>query len=223
MYKIILTLLLLSCCRAVPAQNNSGQQIPTPNQYKHELGLLFGSGSSNGSPGLIGLQYTKWKNDYKSYRLFLAYGNYRETNSKEFYHFYNDTAWEANRLLHSDLVVIGGALQVQRNLYKRIYMFAALEARLGYGHRQQDIRIMKYYYGKPQGVEDGYLVDYGNFGNIFYAGFVPCIGIKAQYKRIGIAIDVAPIVSAITATSNAGTFEISIGNANTRLFLNYRF
>src|SRR5207244_3903333 len=127
----------------------------------------------------------RWINSNKGYRVFAAYGNYNSANATDGF-VVADTAIIKKDATHAGLAVLGGALQIQRHFYKKVYLSAAVEMRAGYGTGFTDTTITKYYHYKDLDAQEATGSRGTGVLHTFYAGLSPCIGGKLQFTRFTI-------------------------------------
>ncbi len=217
--RVPLLMIFFFFCQYALAQTTG--HIAEKRSYRPELGLFVeqAKGPFTAGVNLSGLQYIVRRNEYKSYRFFLAYGHLRTGERKELWPIAYDTVAEVRYIFRSRMPMLGAAVQAQRNFYRNIYLFAALEARAGYGKRELESSVVKYHRGLITEF-DTYksTVDYGS---LFYAGFVPTLGIKAQFKRVNLGAEAWPGMVTVSISNNFADFDMTLGNLSARLFLNY--
>jgi hypothetical protein len=198
----------------------------------NEIGLFTVSpiasmyNDNNSNTGLSGLQYTRWINRNKGYKIFAAYGNYNSVHATDGF-VVADTAIIRKTATNANLAVIGGALQAQRHFFKKVYLSAAVEIKAGYGAGYTDTTITKYYHYKDLNVIEAT----GSRGtgalHTFYAGLSPCIGAKLQFKRLSVGLDMLLELLSYTSTQYPTTtgniLDLDLNKINSRIFINYRF
>jgi len=215
------------------AQTEAGTAT-AQNDRKNEIGIFMhnymGHASTNNTDvSMMGVQYSRWKNERVGYRIMAAYGNnyaigdvFRKTVNI-------DTFIDMRTRRVVDMLKIGGAAQIQRKFYKRVYLFAAVELNVGYGKGQQDTLIDKTY------MTSSY--HYENSGDIFgrpaadvkmwHVSLLPTVGAKLVFSRITAGVEFYGIdatFSSVTVNNRSqGLFDFDMGNIGQRLFLNYRF
>ena len=131
--------------------------------------------------------------------------------------------------LNVTMPIIGVGIEGQHPLYRYVYMFAAIDVRVGYGGStidstiavtMPDNMIPRPYYGNMTIITD----KSGPIAHMLYAGIATYPGIKVQLKRIAAGLDFPFLVffTDVLKTSKAdyenSGFSFSIG-----LFANYRF
>lgn len=205
-----------------------------PNDRKNEIGIFthnsMGNTSTNSTEvNMMGVQYSRWKNERVGYRIMAAYGNnyaigdvFRKTVNV-------DTFIDMRTRRVVDMLKIGGAAQIQRKFYKRVYLFAAVELNAGYGKGQQDTLIDKTY------MTSSY--HYENSGDIFgrpaldatmwHISLLPTVGAKLVFSRITAGVEFYGVDATFSSVKvnkqSQGIFNFDIGNVAQRIFLNYRF
>jgi hypothetical protein len=227
----VLALSFVFTSSSLSAQEVTSEKQISPKIKSREVGAFvqynLGPASSQGDLNLTGLQYSKWITPTKGYRFSVSYGHYKSREQAETYA-KSDTAVQVSHISQADLLVIGGAWQVQRKFYKRLYLFAALEMKAGYGSRELDTITTKYYTFKNGRGQDGFNTGWGSKNNMLYADLAPSVGAKLQFNRISIGTEfVFDLASYNSGTYPDGTgmsvFNLNLGKTSSRLFVNYRF
>lgn len=208
--------------------------------HKHELGV-FGQtnpyGNGNEDMNFAGLQYKTWANEHLGLRFLAAYSDYNFKSSKFYQGASSDTSVSKWAQTHISLGVIGGGIEAQRRFFKRVYLFAAIEMRVGYGNGTIDTSIEKAYTyttpSTPQMPSATYSAVYGygagrGNANMFYLGVSPSIGAKLQFNRlcIGLEMQAAQLSVKSIKYDNApsyGVTDFELGNISHRFFINFRF
>lgn len=239
--------LIIASLSAFPAiaQNDDEQEtIPASTKIaidrKHELGV-FGQTNpySNGNDymNFAGLQYKTWANEHLGLRFIAAYSDYNYKSSKFYQGTSSDTSVSKWADTHISLGVIGGGIEAQRRFFKRVYLFAAVEMRVGYGNGTIDTSVEKAYTyttpSTPQMPSATYSAVYGygagrGNANMFYLGVSPSIGAKLQFSRLcmGIEMQAAELSIKSIKYDNApsyGVTDFQLGNISHRFFVNFRF
>ncbi len=208
--------------------------------HTHALGLLVESNSmfardGNAELATVGLQYNKRRKKL-SYKLTAGYASYdQEPHGNGFNSIIQDTAIRKTPKTKIDMVMIGGGLEVQRQFYRKLYFFAGVELRAGYGSGTVDTTITKEYYVPLVNPYTGMAVaaiadaSYGKTGTdatLFYLGITPYFGLKLEFKRFILGTDFKNYV-AFTAlhdrTGATGNVDFSSSNISQSFFVQYKF
>lgn len=207
------------------------EQTKPVKERKNEIGL-FGQ-TSNGFDNdltMAGVQYKKWVRPNMAIRALIAHGAHHSyDHSPGLINIIGDTVLTKNLNSRVNMVFIGGGVEAQRHFYKKIYLFAGLELRAGYGSGYMDTLYSKQY--KEQGSSryttsvDGIRSSTPNI-NMTYVGFSPSIGAKFQWSRITLGAEIFPGEMAFNSRNVSGT-TTSLMDLNTdlrqRVFLHFRF
>eukprot|EP01136_Pigoraptor_vietnamica_P019384 Opistho-1_new@414 len=232
--KNLLFALGFSACSITGFAQTEAGNATAQNDRKNEIGIFMhnamGSASINSTDvDMMGIQYSRWKNERIGYRIMAAHGNnyaigdvFRKTVNV-------DTFIDMRTRRVVVMLKIGAAAQIQRKFYKRVYLFAAVELNVGYGKGKQDTLIDKTY------MTSSY--HYENSGDIFgrpasdvkmwHVSLWPTVGAKLVFSRIAAGVEffgVDATFSSVTVNKRSqGLFDFDMGNVGQRLFFNYRF
>ena len=175
--------------------------------------------------GILGVHYKKMENERKGFRIIAGYSGYNEFRRPFSVSSLGDTTIESYTRTNINLAIVGGGVEMQRHFYKRIYLFAAMELRGGYGTGNQDTLQQRL-----SGTGTPYMPEvHGGSGNasMLYVGFMPSIGAKLQFKRLTIGLEFSGVEASfrkitVAGGPNFGTSDMSLGTFTHRLFLNYK-
>lgn len=226
--------MLLTICMASTGLAYAKDEVINKKTYKsHELGVMMQAhladigNSYNTDIGLIGAQYKKHVTSNYGYRLMAGYGIYNHESAVYKAGSLRDTIYENNATTTINLGIIGGALEAQRQFYKKVYFFAAVELRAGYGKGHVDTSIHKSY------EQNSILVNTTQsstaFPNVsmFYMNLAPTGGIRLQLSHLVLGAEFYPINLTYQNQSNNNngrrTSFFDLGNAGQRFFVHYRF
>jgi hypothetical protein len=175
---------------------------------------------------LAGVQYKKILNDKKGFRLIAGYSSYNGPEMAFSRGTSGDTAVDRFTETNINLGIVGAGIEMQRHFYKKVYLFAALELRGGYGSGSHDTLVRKtsssgmpYAFGTKEGRADATMV---------YVGLMPSIGTKLQFKKLTVGTELSGIESSykqqrIENRSSYGVMDVMAGQFSQRIFVNYRF
>lgn len=232
--KKILIALLLTGNYVATAQE--AEQLATKPLYvrKNELGLMgeshFNQNVNAGDISFCGIQYKHWVKPNMGYRLILAYGEFFENYYPTIQGKFGDTVIETSRQTTIPNVIAGLGVEMQRKFYKRVYLFAAVEARAGYG-------TGKYSYVTSERIENNQFNQYASttftpdaYARMFTVNVAPSIGAKIQFRSIcfgtelsAIQLGYKNIYYSQNFPSYMSTSGFDAGMFRQRFFLHYRF
>ncbi len=207
-----------STTKKIPSRKNEigfGYRIPTFNNFNNEAGI-----------DLMFKHYTK---PSKAFRIMAGYQNLQFRKSSSEYKALSDTLTISSKVYDFNTFFIGGGLQLQRHFYKRIILTAAVDTRFHMG--SGDLNAIKEY-KSLSGLYSPISSTSSSLGAIkaFKWDLYPSIGAKFEFSRINFGLELTaqfmqyysfvPQTSAITPLS---LFDLDLGNAISRIFINYRF
>ena len=213
-----------------------GQDAKTKN---NELGLFI---EANGSYSDLdsrayGLQFKKAKKNNKAYRFHALYRKNSTLNDPFQYTIVQDTIKTKQMKLENNSFYVGCGIEQQRQLYKKCYMYASLDARIGYG--KADI----YQISNSKVIDTLNKVYYNNaFRNystkekitgINYSwiglDILPSIGSKIVLQHLVFGIETGLNLSNSyhmqkgSNIQNYSIYDLNLSYLNYRVFVNYRF
>ncbi|MBS1773339.1 MAG: hypothetical protein JST82_10805 [Bacteroidetes bacterium] len=225
-------LLTALCCTAsltTFAQSTPSDKIQSQSkERKNEIGIFthnnIGNISSTGDVDILGVNYNRWITPNMGYRIIGGYGMYNSLGSVFQKSVVLDTFIDKNIKTHINMAVIGGGLQAQKNVFKKVYLFAAVELRGGYGSGTSDTVTTKSYKDKDFYTSD-VLNRIGTSNNMFYLGLSPSVGIKLSGKRLSFGVELYGLNLSYYNISKPGgsTGNFDMGTISQRLFVNFRF
>ena len=224
MIKITLPILLFLSAFSLAAQE---QNVPLLKPMNKELGL-FGQTEGAGNNhymNMVGFQYKHWRNEHLGLRLIGAFAQYN-SNGSELQYITGDTSFSRQEQIHVNMPVVGVGVEAQRHFYRRIYLFAALELKGGYGNGNADT-----IFSKATGLVQPGAQPFERIGHydasLLHIGMSASIGARAQFKRLGLGLELLPIQASYNRTSGNGRHngitDLNFGSFSQRISLNYRF
>lgn len=218
-------------CTLISSQAIAQETKPAavPAERKNEIGLMGQTNLSGNAENiaLMGLQYNRWVTPHLGYRIIGAYGNYINSSATITYAPSPDTIINKTEHLNIHMPIVGAGLTAQRQFYKRVYLFAAMELKGGYGGGNTDTLIKTTYGTAPNG-NDSYEFKGGNNKvNMMYLGLSASIGAKLQYSRMCFGIELLPVqmnyqyINYGNRKNSSGNFDL--GSFSQRLFVQFRF
>lgn len=213
------------------AQDPTSDLTKMPKPKLNELGLL---GETNFDIGdvsaTIGVQYKRWTTNNRAYRLNFSYGEYNGGYRSEWLGVSGDTLMERQSVSQVPVFYLGGGIEAQRRFFKRVYLYAAIDVRVGYGSGTTTDNIVRtvvkdnssFTSVTPEGFPDK--VTY------FSAGAAPYIGAKLQFNRISFGTEITAVQTELVSIndptrfySTSTTINMDLGTFSQRLYLLYRF
>ncbi len=181
---IMTAALAVALSATATAQETSNE--PAPVNRKSEIGLMgetsFGNNNNDNIDGMAGIQYKKWVKPNAGYRIIVAYGQYSNFSTPKVLSKTGDTVTETHRRTEIPVAIVGGGLEMQRHFYKRIYLYAAAELRVGYGRGSYDSIVVK----RSEGTNYADAVTGARINGVslFSVAAAPSIGAKFVFNRI---------------------------------------
>jgi hypothetical protein len=158
-----------------------------------------------------------------------GYQNLQFRMSSREYKALSDTLTISSKVYDLNSFFIGGGLQLQRHFYKRIVLTAAVDTRFHIGSGDlnsiNEYKSLSGYYSSISSTST-------SLGAVraFKWDLYPSIGAKFEFSRINFGLELTsqfmqyysfvPQTSAITPLS---LFDLDLGNAISRIYINYRF
>lgn len=228
MKNILLVLTLMSPTALLSAQEAS-KKILT--ERKHEIGIFSHinsmSSGSYGNMDMQGVQFKLWKNETIGFRVLAGYASYNNFSSPFSVKTLSDTVVERSTQTNIGLGTIGFGVEAQRRFYKRVYLYAAMELRGGYGRGTTDTVTVKRLVNP-----NNYYSEATNGGralaDMFYINLSPSIGAKLNFNRISFGVEVYGVNLGYQSISygngpTTGMGDFDMGNVSQRVFINFRF
>ncbi len=220
----MLTLTFPAGIHAQSTETTTSQKTSTS-----EIGI-FGQtefSQSNTNLSMMGIQFKKWMNEHVGFRVLGGYASYDALQAP---FFIGGAAGEAEERYVShqiSLGILGVGVEAQRQFYKRLYLFAGLELKGGYGSGTADT-IIKTAYKHHGHYESNWDLNNGS-GNatMTYLDFMPSIGAKIQFSKLTFGVETSGVMMNYTsiATGNVSSsmtgFEMG-GYMIHRGFISYR-
>jgi hypothetical protein len=205
-----------------------------PKQRANEIGLFgqaVATGGYNSALSIAGVQYKKWLRPNTGIRAILAHGNYYSSlHTPTNISISGDTIINENLRTRVNMVFLGGGIEAQRHFYKRVYLFAGLELKGGYGSGYTDTLYEKQYKESGHSTYTKDILDIRSGTpnvNMTYLGFSPSIGAKLQWNRLVIGAEIFPAEMSVTFTNTSGlqtsSSDFNMGDLKQRIFIHYRF
>lgn len=240
---------LLATCMAtmgaIAQENATIDILPVAKKvHKNEIGLLgetpFGNSASgnylyagSGSyQGRVAIQYKRWVKENMGYRASLGYADYSGSSGRNYIGKKGDTTFQS--FYRNRVPVVFGSIgvEMQRQFYKRVYLYAAVDLQVGYGNgTNESVRTTEV-------LNNNNLYDHRYYNEtitstasatVFNAGVVPFVGAKFNFSRISFGTELSGIRMEYNSVTSAlqpmpgGVGEFSLGDFRQRFFVNYRF
>jgi hypothetical protein len=222
--RAIICLLLLTTV-AAPYTTQAQDKYYKPN----ELGLV-GEGSLNGGPSTTaGIKYNRWNKKNIGFHIIAAYSNYNQLDYTSTRSYTADTAITSQKYRNIDMAVLGFGIDAQRQFFHRIYLYASLEVRAGYGSGSIDSSVSKYYNFTQPGYDLTITSTTGagsTPAKMFYIGFSPAIGAKVVFNKITVGTEINDFATYTNLQVNnvhTSSTDINLSAINQRIFVQYRF
>lgn len=190
---------------------------------KNEAGIFTEIGKNRGN---YGIQYKTWIKSWMGIHVNASYGRQEEDNHgnlKPLY--YNDTILLRNLSTSYKLMNLGIGIDVRKQFYKNLFLYASMDLTGGYGKGESDTTGTFYYNNQEFPVFENQ--DQDVTLKKFYLNWLPTVGIQWNLKRFAIGTDVSIIRNAMTIESRGGhsttLFDMEIGDFSQRLYIHYRF
>lgn len=195
-----------------------------------EIGI-FGQtefSQSNVNLSMAGIQFKKWMNEHVGFRVLGGYASYDALQVPFFIGGAQGEAVEHYVNHRISLGMLGVSVEAQRQFYKRLYLFAALELKGGYGTGSGDTIV------KTASRHHGHYEASWDFNNgaanatMTYLDFMPSIGAKIQFSKLAFGVEVSGVMMNYTSIStgnvrNGGMADFSAGGYMVhRGFISYR-
>lgn len=216
------------------------EQTPKRVPGKNEIGL-FGeifnnSGNTNSNYATYtGLQYKRWAKPNIAYRITGAAGGFNNNSMPRFVDKRGDTLIQSRTYANVPMFFAGGGVEVQRQFFKKVYLYAAIEVLAGYGRStydeilskelQKDITPFTPYpyptYYESSKIKSGEV-------SAFALDVTPFIGGKINFKRLCVGTEISIMKPGIQSVKYSDmpaytTADFSAGNFRQRVYLNFRF
>lgn len=230
MKKTFLIALMLGISLTTQAQETDLKAEPDLKQRKNEIGFTTQTdmfSTMYNSNSLHAIQYKRWKNQHFGARFLLGYGDYQtDEHFRPIYTRDNDTIIRSLPVTYSTLGFAGVGLEAQRQFYKRVILFAAVEARFGFGSGSVDTATEYSHDNYSKYVREPYAST--TTADIFTAYLTPTIGGKIEFKRINFGTELALNLMQYTSATytnmpTTSTFIVDLTKLNPRFFVHYRF
>lgn len=221
------------------AQDTEREQV-TPKRVpgKNEIGFfteIFNTNNwyNSNYSATAGLQYKRWAKPNIAYRIMGSLGHYSQQSAAYFKEKRNDTVFQTQNYANIPMYFAGGGVEVQRQFYKKVTLYAAIELKAGYGAGTseeveiQEVQQASYPYGSPIYHHQSNTLR-TNDVSAFVMDVTPFIGAKLNFKRLSLGTEISVIKAGFEHVNydnmpNYGTGNFDAGNFRQRLYLNYRF
>ena len=201
-----------------------------------ETNSMF-SGIGNPVVSTAGLQYNKWTKKHIGFVVTLGYGNYVHDPASGLTVLIGpDTLKTKTVNSNVNLGMVGFGIQAERRFYKKVYFFAGIQLRAGYGSGKTDTTMSREYNYTQIDPVTGFTYQntatssYNKTGtgiSMFYLGFTPSIGAKLEFKKFCVGTEFMNYFTYRSLKPNNGTasnmVDFDFGNITQRLFVQYKF
>lgn len=228
----ITALLILLGWQATGKQNDTAHFKRPPG--KNEMGIFidpFVYEHANGYSVPLGIQYKRWATEHLGYRIIVGFGDYFNDGDRQLLEVKNDTAFSSQTSTSMTMAFLGGGLDMQHKFIGKSYLYAAVEARFGYGSGYTHNTIAKETAYSSQDTNFYYAEYTPNFSydvTKFVVNISPYIGCKLNLKRLVLGTEISAIVTGITHSAispgfSNTNFDFDIGRFQQRFYISYRF
>lgn len=233
MKKIMIGALLMCMTTGIVAQDIQPEELPT--FRKNEIGVtaeLDAFNSTLNSTTFQALQFKHWKNEHYGARFLVGRGDFQSTyDFPQYYQVSNDTVYKKTPLTNGNMGIVGVGLEAQRQFYEKVYLFAAIEGKFGFGSGRVDtltersVESPQHPLQHPVGpIPAASPVSV----SMFYAGLTPTFGAKFQFRHITFGSEMAwNLLNYTNITygnqSPRSLMDLDMSRLSPRFFVNYRF
>lgn len=225
-------LLVLMCiCLGTGAY---AQQTDTTSPYlKNSGGIIlqpsFGDANSNESG--VGLQYKRWVKPFMAIRTNVTYNKWQTAPSSHPTHIAGNVLYEGSEQSNINMFNLGVGAEVQTRFYKRVYLYAAVDIRAGYGSGtyQYFEQATQYLPDNTKLISNPKLVSESGITK-WSISSIPFVGVKMLFKRIEFGTELSAIYTGVEHTSPTAlrpykitNVEAYIGQLLQRVYIHYRF
>lgn len=235
MKRTITALVATLMCATAIAQTTDATTAEQPKARKNEIGVTaeldaFNSGLN--STTFQALQFKRWKNEHFGARFLIGRGDFQSTyDFPPYYQVKNDTVYKKTPITFTSMGIAGVGLEAQRQFYKRVYLFAAVEAKFSFGSGRVDT-ITERSVESPQHPMQHPIPSVPAASPIsaqmFYAGLTPTFGAKFQFSRFTFGSEMAWNLLNYTSTTygvlpTRSMVDLDMSRLSPRFFVHYRF
>jgi len=235
--KILATVLLISSIGIGAAAQETTEPTPKREPGKNEMGLFVEPISSNNFNGSYdswgGVQFKRWAKPNIAYRIIGAVGDYIGYSNPMYVEKRGDTILQRSYNTNVPMYFLGGGVEVQRQFYKKVVLYAAIEVKAGYGTgRNQELLTKVLESQQGVFVPDMYF-EVDNIGTHRVTAFTidatPFIGAKLNFRRLSLGTEISAIniglekMQVENIPSYNGVTNFDVGDLRQRVYLNYRF
>ncbi|MCB0698677.1 MAG: hypothetical protein H6551_00965 [Chitinophagales bacterium] len=227
------------CATAQDIQASIKEQVDKPEKIRrNELGLTAEMDVFSGwntTTAFQAIQYKRWKNEHFGARFLLGRKDYYSNNDfAASYQINGDTVVTLKPVTSGSVAIIGAGLEGQRQFYKRVHLFAAVEVKCGYGRGSIDTFTERALQSDPDKIlpppPHAPIVTGKSPAStdIYHISLVPTFGGKIQFKRICFGSEMALNFLNYTNIRHPnkhaiGHLDFDLGTINPRVFVHYRF
>ncbi len=204
-------------------------------QKRNEIGLtaeINAFSNINNSTAFQAIQYKHWQNEHFGMRFLLGKRDYySDVSFSTSYRIDGDTLTKTNYATDATIAIAGVGFEAQRQFYKKVYLFATVETKFGFGEGYIDSFPTRTVYNDtfPWGrtVTTKFSYSAATY-NIFYASVTPTFGAKLQFNHICFGTEMSLYLLSYTSMKNQSRpyesmLEFDISTINPRFFVHYRF
>jgi len=218
---------MMAALPAFAQEHKETSILTTPRERMQEIGIFNQLYPGDQGVNMLGLQYTRWKNEHSGIRFIASYGSYQSFSSP-IQVIIPDTVVMRKSTTKINLGIIGAGLTKQYHVNKNLYLFATVELKGGYGSGSVDTTAVKQYIDNEGAKEVAGNLFHDQNVSMLYVAVTPAIGFKFQGRRLSAAIEILPMEMNYTSrhytrSPSNSLFDLSAGILQQRLSVNYRF
>ncbi len=229
--KVLFAIMVLFSLSSTAQESVTTEPI-TPKAKDKEVGVIlqaaFGNSDAPTVP-MAGLQFKKWKNEHFGIRTMAAYGGFNQylnTYKSGFITPRQDTLVEKYTETVAGVGILGIGVEAQRQFYKRVVLFAAVELRGGYGSGSEKDYTDVSVYSQNSGSYNR-AVTASRDAKVYFIEFAPSIGAKLQFKRWNVGLELSGLnMNSFTINNGinkSGYSNFDAGYFTNRVFFCYNF
>lgn len=231
--RLLLSLAALLMLNQTIAQENTNVTHTNDRVIKNAIGIQAGAGFGyTEDDEIISLQYKRWVRPNRAVRISAGFGKYDNMINKGVTNFVADTAIETLALNTVDMFYVNAGIEMHKQFYKRMYMYAAIDLRAGYGSGTvQHAEKRHYSVGGVTYKEESYLPFTTTFDlTRFTIDATPYVGVKVLFNRVAFGTEISALRTGFISQKTTdpteesmGIVDMNAGLLRQRIFINFRF
>lgn len=193
--------------------------------------LESGLPSVNSNSGVgLGFLYRINKKTNKALRFHTLYKRDENSWRGSSFQLIGDTLYDKTIRQKQQAYLIGSGLEVHRNFYKQLFLYATVDARMGYsvGNFKEQVLKRVNTGSSPSLIESLEIRNLPNYRSRgFVLDFMGSIGAKLDFKHIKIGLETGPIIhtsyTSFETNVNYSIFDLDMEFFAHRVYLTYKF